>query len=137
MIIPDYELISAGFLVENRKVFIAQRSAFEQESLKWEFPGGKLKEDEHYDEALIREFKEEFKIDIEIIQELGSAEIDVNGKMLIITFLLIKGDTKKIKLNVHNQSKFVYLKELKSLDLCEADRQFIENFENELREFID
>ena len=33
---------------------------------RWEFPGGKVEPDETYREALVREFKEEFSIDIEV-----------------------------------------------------------------------
>lgn len=52
----DHEKISAGFLVKDKKVFVAQRKKNDEMGLKWEFPGGTLKEDEQFDVELIREF---------------------------------------------------------------------------------
>ncbi len=135
--IPDSEGISAGFLVKNRKVLIAQRDEKKDMSLKWEFPGGKLQDEEQYDTALTREFKEEFEIDIEVLKEIGGAEVTHNNKVLVVLFFLIDGDITKIKLNHHKEYKFVTLSELKKSDLCEADKIFITNFETELKEYID
>src|SRR4030042_539713 len=135
--IPDSEGISAGFLVKDRKVLVAQRDEKKDMPLKWEFPGGKLQDEEQYDTALIREFKEEFDIDIEVLKEIGAAESPHNDKVLVVLFFLIEGDTSKIKLNHHKEFKFVTLNELKNLDICEADKIFITNFEAELKEYID
>lgn len=135
--IPDSIGISAGFLVKDRKVLIAQRDEKKDMSLKWEFPGGKLQDEEQYDTALIREFKEEFDIDIEVLKEIGGAEVTHNNKVLVVLFFLIEGDSTKIKLNHHKESKFVTIDELKKLDICEADKIFITNFETELKEYID
>ena len=135
--VPDFDRISAGFLVKSRKVFIAQRNEKKDLSLKWEFPGGKLHEDEQYDEALIREFKEEFDLTIKVIKEIGGAEVKLKNKVLIVLFFLIDGNIDKIKLKYHKDYKFVTFNELLSLDLCEADKSFIDKYKNELKEFID
>lgn len=130
--LPDVIRISAGFLAKDKKVLIAQRS----DTLKWEFPGGKLNDNEHYDVALIREFKEEFAIDIKVEQEIGSAEVDTD-KVLIVMFFTVTGDPDKINLKVHKDSKLVSLAELKVLDLSDADKDFVINFENEIKQLID
>lgn len=134
--IPDYEQIAAGFLVVDKKVLIAQRNENGDEALKWEFPGGKLNADEKYDEALIREFKEEFGIDIEVTKEIGSIESN-SEKIRIFTFFLVEGDHTGITLNVHKEKKFVSLDELKTSDLCSADKLFIEKWEADLKQYID
>ncbi len=135
--VPDYENISAAFLVKNRKLFVAQRGENDDPPLKWELPGGKLEEDEAYDDALIREFREEFDTDITVIQEIGSSETVYNDKALVLMFFLIECDHEKIKLKVHKGANFVTFAELKNLDLCEADRIFIENYEEEIKKYID
>jgi len=133
----DHEKVSAGFLIKDRKVFVAQRKKDDDMGLKWEFPGGTLKDEEQFDEALIREFQEEFQIKIEVIKEIGGAETNYKGIVYIFVFLLIEGDTSKIKLIHHADSKFVSLAELKNLDMSDADKSFIDQFEKEIKEYID
>ena len=132
----DHEKVSAGFLVKDKKVFVAQRNKNDDMGSKWEFPGGTLNGDEQYDEALIREFQEEFQIKIEVIKEIGGAETNYKGKVFIFAFILIEGDSSKIKLIHHSDSKFVTLAELKNLDMPEADKSFITKYENEIKEYI-
>ena len=43
---------------------------------KWEFPGGKIKEDESKEDALKREIKEETTADINIIDYINTVEYD-------------------------------------------------------------
>lgn len=135
--VPDFDRISAGFLVKNRKVLIAQRDEKQQHPLKWEFPGGKLHEEEQYDEALIREFKEELNLKINVIKEIGGAEVNLKNKVFIVLFFLIDGDINQIKLKNHKEYKFVTMKELKNIDLSDADKSFIDKYEIELKEYID
>ena len=135
--VPDYEKVSAGFLVKDKKVLVAQRKKDDDMGLKWEFPGGTLKDDEQFDTALVREFQEEFQIKIEVIKEIGGAETNYKGKVYIFAFLLIDGDSSNIKLTHHNEAKFVSFDELKKLDLPEADKIFINNYEMEIKSYID
>jgi len=129
--------VSAAFFPNNRKVLVAQRNETSNDPLKWEFPGGKLLDDEAFDDALIREFKEEFGADIKVIEEVGSTEIENDKGIFILMFLLIETAPAKIKQKIHKEIKYVNYSELKALDLCEADRIFIENYEKDIRKFID
>lgn len=130
--LPEIDQIAAGIYIKDKKYFIAQRKENEEDQLKWEFPGGKLKGEEMYDEALIREFKEEFGNDIKVIQEVGGVEYEKDNKYILIMFFLIEGDFSNIKLNNHKETKFADINELKSLDLCAADKDFITKFETEV-----
>ena len=135
--IPDFERISSGFLVKDRKVFVIQRNEDKDNPLEWEFPGSRLKKEEKYDAALIRECDQEFQIKVNVIKEIGSAEVLQKEKVLIFMFFLIEGDYSKIKLVYHKDSKFVNFNELKSLDLCDSVKSFIQNYEIEIKEYID
>ena len=50
--------VVAGLILQNNKLLICQRPNFKDHPLKWEFPGGKIKNDETNEEALIREIYE-------------------------------------------------------------------------------
>ena len=56
--------VVAGLILQNNKLLICQRPKFKDHPLKWEFPGGKIKNDETSEEALIREINEELSINI-------------------------------------------------------------------------
>jgi 8-oxo-dGTP diphosphatase len=133
----NYSNVAAAFFPVNRKLLVMQRSQTGKEPLKWELPGGKLHDGEEFDTALIREIKEELDITIEVIQEVGSVEIITEDHILMIIFILIKGDSTKIKLKIHENIKFVSFDELKKLDLCEADKKFVADYENEIKKYID
>jgi 8-oxo-dGTP diphosphatase len=129
--------VVAAFLPKNRKVMIVQRNETGNEPLKWEFPGGKLIGDETFDEALLREFEEEFGINVNIIQEVGSADIETANEIYLLMFILVEGDIKDLKLKIHKELKFASFDELVKLDLCQADRIFITNYEKEIKKYID
>ncbi len=134
--IPNCISITAAFLVKDKKVLVAQRKQDDSNPLKWEFPGGKVNDDEKYDDALIREFYEEFGVKIEVVKEIGGAEAKFNAEILIIVFFLVEGDASKLSLKVHQDIKFAGLEELKKLDLCEADKNFVNNYYKELKLYI-
>ena len=50
--------VVAGLILQNNKLLICQRPNFKDHPLKWEFPGGKIKNDENNEEALIREIND-------------------------------------------------------------------------------
>jgi 8-oxo-dGTP diphosphatase len=59
-------IVTAGVIIEKKKVLVAQRMEGALRGLLWEFPGGKVKEGEDPREALRRELKEELDVDVEV-----------------------------------------------------------------------
>jgi 8-oxo-dGTP diphosphatase len=59
-------LVAACALIDtDGRVLIAQRPADKPMAGLWEFPGGKIEENERPEDALIRELKEELAIDVQ------------------------------------------------------------------------
>jgi len=58
------KVVVGGLIYQNKKILICQRKEEGDHPLKWEFPGGKVKELEDNQEALSRELKEELNIEI-------------------------------------------------------------------------
>jgi 8-oxo-dGTP diphosphatase len=59
-------IVVAGLIYRDEKLLIAQRPAGKHGALKWEFPGGKLEENEDPRDCLVREIKEELGIEVRV-----------------------------------------------------------------------
>lgn len=59
-------IVTAGVIIEDKKVLVTQRKEDALRGLLWEFPGGKTKQGEDPREALRRELKEELDIEVEV-----------------------------------------------------------------------
>ena len=60
------KIVSAGLIMYQNKLLIAQRKRGKSLEYKWEFPGGKLEEGESLEECLHRELMEEFHMDSKV-----------------------------------------------------------------------
>lgn len=65
--------VVAAVIQDQDKYFSTQRGYGEYKG-GWEFPGGKVEPGESNEAALIREIREELKIDISIEEYLGTVE---------------------------------------------------------------
>jgi len=89
--------------------------------LKWEFPGGKLNEDESEEEGIKREIKEELCIDINVMVRLTDTIYKYESfsiKLIPFVCEIIRGN---IKLVEHDQLRWMDKKELLELDWAAAD----------------
>lgn len=118
-----YNISAAVILVED-KFFCVQRgeSKFDYISKKFEFPGGKIEEDESEDEALMREIKEELNLNIENLNKF----IVVNHKypdfeITMNVFQCNCTNFHDLILREHLSYKLLSTNELISLDWAEAD----------------
>ena len=133
----DLVEVSAAFIVKNRKLYTVKRNKKSIDAEKWELPGGKLNPGEKYDEALLRECREELGITVTVIEEVGSVEVDSNSFVLGVIFFLVECDTNSIKLVDHTEGKFVSYSEFLKLDICYADRVFAEIYKDKILQYID
>lgn len=66
----DYTGVGIGVLIvdENERLFLAKRGpGVRNEAGKWEFPGGGLEYGEKLEDAVVREMREEYGIEVEIL----------------------------------------------------------------------
>ncbi|MDR2447574.1 MAG: NUDIX domain-containing protein [Treponema sp.] len=69
----------AGIIIEDRKILIAKRIAKGDMGERWEFPGGKVKDGEIDEQALVREYEEEFGVKIRVGAYIGGAKFECHG----------------------------------------------------------
>jgi len=120
-------VLCAIIYIDN-KILVAQRSEKMKLPLKWEFPGGKLEENESEIDCIKREIKEELNIEIEILKRLSSSNYDYGTfKIKLIPYLAnyVSGD---IQLSEHNDYRLLDKSELLNLDWAEADIPIVEEF---------
>ena len=121
--------VVAGLILQNNKLLICQRPNFKDHPLKWEFPGGKIKNDETNEEALIREINEELSINIINYEKLISYNFnykDLNKKVFIY-FYLVNNFSGKVLNNFHKELKWIEIKDIREYDFLEGDLKIIDH----------
>lgn len=68
--------VCCALIIKDDRILITQRSEKMKLPLKWEFPGGKLENNEKAETAIIREIKEELLMNIEVLKPLKPTEHD-------------------------------------------------------------
>lgn len=123
------EVVCALIQREDGKIFCCKRGPGRALANKWEFPGGKIEQNETKEEALIREIKEELKSDIEVIKYIGVSnheytDLDKPFSITMHAYLckLINGS---LELTEHIDSCHASVEEMKSMDFAAADVQLI------------
>ena len=121
--------VVAGLILQNNKLLICQRPNFKDHPLKWEFPGGKIKNDETNEEALIREINEELSINIINCEELISYNFDYKdlNKKVFIYFYLVNNFSGKVLNNFHKELKWIEIKDIREYDFLEGDLKIIDH----------
>lgn len=121
--------VGIALLNEQNQILIAKRPAHKALPLKWEFPGGKVEQNESFESCIVREIKEELNLDIIPLDYIGkeSYQYDYARITLHLYTGKIISDTTP-KLNEHVEIKWVNVNELEMYDFPELDLPFLEKF---------
>lgn len=118
--------VVAALMRRQGKVLVGQRPEGSALAGTWEFPGGKIELGESPEEALARELKEELGIDAEI-GPLKFAAAHTYGKTgILFLFFEVKYWKGAVKTQQHFELRWVTPKELRSLELPEANSKFLD-----------
>ena len=112
----------------DNKVLVAQRSEKMKLPLKWEFPGGKLEENESEIDCIKREIKEEINIEIEVLKKLSNSIHDYGSFKINLIPYLSNYVSGEIILSEHKDYKLLNKSELLNIDWAEADLPIVEEF---------
>ena len=116
------EVVAAIIFFEN-KILVTQRkfsknSAF---SYKYEFPGGKVEDNEDKITALRRELMEELNLEITSFKHFASYNYNYDLNKIKLNFFVSNVTELKITLKVHESYKLVTVRQLSQLDWLAAD----------------
>ena len=126
------KVVVGGLIYQNDKILICQRKEEGDHPLKWEFPGGKLKDNENNQEALKRELNEELSIEINdmIFFDEYLYEYKKISKNLKLVFFQIFQFEGEIQNKVHQQLKWIDISKLGDYDFLEGDLKIINKLMN-------
>lgn len=114
--------IVAALIERDGKYLIARRSTGSSDVLgKWEFPGGKVEENEDESHAVERKIMEEFELEVKAVKFLVNNVCEYPDRKIDLRLYkcdYVKGD---FKLHDHSDYKFVSKDEIKFYDFCLAD----------------
>ena len=124
--------VVCGVIWKGKKVFIARRKPEKALGGYWEFPGGKIENDEEPEKALSRELKEELGMVVTIDKLIGHNihKYDtVSIKLIAYKCIFVSAI---FQLTDHDAWCFVSPQEIMQFKLAPADVFFIEKISNKI-----
>ena len=114
--------VVAALIEKNGNYLIARRSTGDENVLgKWEFPGGKVQENETEEHAIEGEIKEEFEMNIKANNFLINNVCEYPSKIVDLRLYECEYLSGEFHLHDHSEYKFVKKEDIIKYDLCPAD----------------
>lgn len=122
--------VAVAIITDNeQRVLITQRPQHVPQGGLWEFPGGKLEENESAEHALIREIKEEIGLDVKCCHLLGEIEHQYPGKLVqLIVFHVSEFSGTASRLEGQLDLKWIAKERLNPDDFPEANSAIFKLF---------
>jgi len=122
-------VVAAVIERSDRRILIGQRRRGDTSPLKWEFPGGKIRTGESFEQALARELREELGVTVVKSVEIISVRHRYANTLeeLEIHFFAAQYAEPDISPQVFEQTAWVLPRELSNYDFLMANRELIAN----------
>ena len=126
--------VTAAIIRKGDKILICQRGKDDELPMLWEFPGGKLEAGETLEQCIIREIMEELSLEIKVMDVFAKTVYRFDQKEIYFTFFNAQIITGEMMLNVHNDAKWVSVREIKDYDFMPADIEIAQMLGNSIYE---
>lgn len=120
--------VAAAIIKDKNRIFTTQRGYGEFKD-GWEFPGGKIEENETPEEALVREIKEELDTTITVEELIDIIEYDYPDFHLSMHCFLCTIVSGDLVLKEHEAARWLTKDQLWSVEWLPADLKLIEKIE--------
>lgn len=118
--------VVAALIWDNDRFLACQRPAHKSRGLLWEFVGGKVEPGETWEEALIRECREELSVTVkplDIFMEVTHEYPDLTVHLILYNAIITEGT---IQLLEHNDARWITPAEIPQYAFCPADTEILE-----------
>jgi 8-oxo-dGTP diphosphatase len=124
--------VVGAIIIKNKKILCCQRGDERSLANLWEFPGGKIEENETKIQALKRELKEELKIEVSIVEEeFEFCRYEYDFGFVNLTTFICHLESGEPQLTEHKQIKWLTSTDLELLDWAPADIPTVKKLMNE------
>ena len=97
----------------------------------WEFPGGKVEDGESDDDALVRELREELRVEVEVGDRLGDdLPLGATGVLRVYLCRLVSGEPALVD---HDEHRWLGAQDLLDVPWIPADLPLVEQLRPRLR----
>ncbi|MEK4758160.1 (deoxy)nucleoside triphosphate pyrophosphohydrolase [Macrococcoides caseolyticum] len=121
-----YIKVVGAVIVKEGKILCAQRNEHTSLPLMWEFPGGKIEENETPEDALKRELMEEMKCEITVGDKVVTTVHEYDFATIELTTFYSEMVNDRIILEEHIDMKWLAPKELGTIEWAPADVEAVE-----------
>ncbi len=115
----------ACIIYRDKKLLVAHRNPTGDMGGRWEFPGGKVDSGESFEEAVVREMREEFSVGATVLQKICSSTFEHRGKKCLLTAFLVElehdGQEVPYVLTEHTEYKWVFPEEIRGMVFVDSD----------------
>lgn len=123
--------VAAAVISDGGRIFATQRGYGEQKG-GWEFPGGKIENEESAQDALVREIREELDTEISVGELVGTIEYDYPGFHLSMDCFFCRIISGTLTLREASDAKWLTAETIYSVDWLPADLTLIEKIKASL-----
>ncbi|MES5266611.1 8-oxo-dGTP diphosphatase MutT [Priestia megaterium] len=123
--------VVAALIKEKDQILIAQRHSKDPLAGKWEFPGGKLEPGETPEECLVREIREELRVEVEIGSFYDDNVYSFKDQAIHLLFYWAEITNGEVTPVVHDDVKWITIKELAGFDFAPADIPMVKRLRRE------
>jgi 8-oxo-dGTP diphosphatase len=123
--------VVAAVIERERRVLIGQRRLDDSHPLKWEFPGGKVEENETPEAGLVRELREELDVEAKVDSEITRYTYEYPGRpALLLIFFRVKEWEREPQAVVFEKIEWVERARLPGYDFLEGDVEFVKSLKD-------
>lgn len=117
---PRIEVVAAVFYRDG-EVLACKRAPGKSAAGKWEFPGGKIDDDETPEHALAREIREELGISISVGDLVDRTATPVGDLVIDLACYLVSSEEEPTRSSVHDDLRWLPADALPTLDWAAPD----------------
>lgn len=125
---------TAGIARKGERYLVALRKPGTSIGESWEFPGGKQRSSETPQEALKREYWEEFSVEIVVGESLYTDYFQNRNDQYRLEAYEVQLISESFVLREHQAIRWVHLKDLKHMPMAPSDRSILRFLEKRREE---
>jgi 8-oxo-dGTP diphosphatase len=118
--------VCCAIIINKEKILVAQRTIKQSNSLKWEFPGGKIEPDETEEECIKREIQEELAVEVAIKSKLQAVFHSYPDFQIELIPFLCEIKSGQVTCREHKKIGWFSNNEIFKIDLADADRKVLQ-----------